>query len=254
MPRILAGLRWRMYFALSPVVYHRVYRWSWAPADRPTPEGALPDGFELVEATAADLPLLGRLGAGFDRAAGFLAAGHRLWLVRRGDTVAFSAWTFIGEAPTDASPTGWIPLPDGVVCQEDTNVHPDFRGRGLAGVASQLIAARLFRSGVADRFVTAILDMNTASRQVGAKSAAREFAVVRVDKIGLVRWRGGWRERLADRRAVLRRVRVEPARAGSGAAASDDELVGWLRSAVREGAPGPARAAGTIERPALAAS
>jgi hypothetical protein len=236
MSRLVAGLQWRLYRALSPVLYHRVYRWSWAPADRPAPHAVLPDGFELVEATEADLPLLRQVDADFPRARDFLAAGHRLWLVRRGSELAFSAWTFIGRAPTDAARSGWIALPEGVVCQEDTNTHRDHRGRGLAGVASHLIAARLFRQGVATRLVTAILDMNAASHRVRSKSSAHEFALVRIDKVGLVRWGGGWRNRLGDRRLVLARVRVDPPAGGS----ADDELLGWLRSAVREGVAGPA--------------
>jgi hypothetical protein len=234
--------------AAQPFYRHRVYRWSWTPADQPPSAKPLPEGFALTRATADDLPLLEQVGADFDRARDFLAAGHQLWLVRDGSRVAFSAWTFLGAAPTDAPRTGWMPLPEGTVNQEDSNTHVDFRGQGLAGLASQQIAAELLRSGEATRVITAILDTNTSSRRAAAKSAWREFAVVDVKKFGLLRRDADWRSRRGDRPLVATRLRFSRPDVEGGLSAADEELFAWIRTAMRRGVPGPVVGA---EAPAL---
>src|SRR4051812_15110599 len=173
---------------VSRVCRRRVYRWFWAPVEQPLVDVLLPAGFEFTRGTEEDLPLLAQVGADFARARDFLAAGHRLWLVRRGDQVAFSGWIFLGSAPTDSVRTGWMPLDDDLGNHEDTNTHPDFRGRGLAVIARQLMAADLARDGVVTHVVTGILANNTSSLRVTAKSLGwREFAVVEMTKIGLLR-------------------------------------------------------------------
>jgi hypothetical protein len=229
--------------AAQPFYRHRVYRWSWSPIDHPAPGKSLPEGFALTRATAEDLPLLEQMGADFDRAREFLAAGHALWLVRDGSRVAFSAWTFMGAAPTDAPRTGWMLLPEGTVNQEDSNTHVDFRGQGLAGVASQAIHAELLRSGEATRLITAILDSNTASRRAASKTSWREFAVVDVKKFGLLRRDADWRGRRADGALVATRLGFSRPDVEGGPSADDEELFAWLQTAMRHGVPGPAVAA-----------
>jgi len=235
--------------AAQPFYRHRVYRWSWSPVDHPPLATSLPEGFTLSRATADDLPLLEQMGAHFDRARDFLAAGHQLWLVRKGDQVVFSAWTFTGAAPTDAPRTGWMLLPEGTVNQEDSNTRADFRGRGIASVASQAIHAELLRSGTATRLVTAILDSNTASRRSAAKSAWREFAVVDVKKFGLLRSDADWRSRRGDGALVATRLRFARPDVEGGLSAADEELFDWIRTAMRHGVPGPVVGA---EAPVLA--
>lgn len=235
--------------AVAPVYRHRVYRWSWSPADQPALAKSLPEGFALTRATADDLPLLEQMGADFDRARDFLAAGHALWLVRNGSRVAFSAWTFMDAAPTDAPRTGWMLLPDGTVNQEDSNTHVDFRGQGIAPLASQLIAAELLRSGEATRVITAILDSNTASRRAASKTCWREFAVVDVKKFGLLRRDADWRGRHADGALVATRLRFSRPDVEGGLSAADEELFAWIRTAMRHGVPGPVVGA---EAPVLA--
>src|SRR3954471_15605316 len=166
--------------AVAPFYRHRLYRWYWSEGDPSLEVGPLPDGFELTRGGEADLHLLEQMGADFDRARDFLAAGHRLWLLRHGDRGAFSAWTFLGSAPSDATRTGWFALPEATLNQEDSNTHPDFRGKGLAGIASQAIYAELNREAGITRRITFMLDDNAASRRAAAKAGWREFAVVDV--------------------------------------------------------------------------
>lgn len=230
--------------ATAPLYRHHRYRWAWGPLDARLTAEPLPDGFELVEAGEAELPLLQQADAGFPRARDFLAAGHRLWMVRNGDRLAFSGWTFIGSAPADASRTGWVSLPDGVINAEDATAHPDVRGRGFAAMSWALVAARLARERVASRMITGYLDTNASSRHAVAKSGLREFAVVDVTKVGLLPDDAEWRMRHADGPLCRTRVRVRRPGADGTASPTDLELFGWLRTAVRAGVPGPAAGAG----------
>jgi hypothetical protein len=238
--------------AAAKVYRHRVYRMSWSPADQPAVDIPLPEGFALVRGTENDLPLLEQMGAGFDRAADFLAAGHRLWLLTDGERLAFSAWTFMETAPSDGPRTGWMVLPEGTVNQEDSNAHPDFRGKGLAVVASQLIAAELLREGAATRVVTAILDTNTASRRAAAKSVWREFAVIDIKKFGLLRRDDQWRLRRGDGPLVLTRLAFARPEVDGGLTPADEELFTWIQLAMKRGVRGPRRAVPVAVEPAAA--
>lgn len=225
---------------VSPFYRHQLYRWQWSEFD-PSRTMPLPEGFELVRASEVDLPALEQIGAGFDRASDFLAAGHRLWLVRNGDRVAFSAWTFLGSGPSNATRTGWLALPEGTFNQEDSNTHPDFRGQGLAGAAGRAIFAELNRDMGLTRRVTYILDRNAASRRSAAKGGWREFALVDVTKLGLLRRDAGWRSRNGDGPWSLTRLRVQQASVIGGPSTADDEMYAWVRAAIKRGVPGPER-------------
>jgi GNAT superfamily N-acetyltransferase len=235
--------------AAAPFYRHQLFRWYWAEVDQPTGDQALPDGFELVHGTEADLPLLAQVGADFDRARDFLAAGHRLWLVRNGDTLAFSTWTFLGSAPSGAARTGWLALPEATANQEDANTHPDFRGQGLAGAASRQIAAELARECGIRRGVAFMLDDNASSRRAAAKSGSREFAVVDLKKFGFLRRDSDWRSRRGDGPFVVTKLRVEQSAVDGERLPGDDEMFAWLRSATRKPVPGPQRGAGAVQEP-----
>jgi hypothetical protein len=242
MTRWLTAARRCAIRAAAPFYRHQLFRWYWAEVDQPTGDSgdqALPDGFELVHGTEADLPLLAQVGADFDRARDFLAAGHRLWLVRKGDTLAFSAWTFLGSAPSGAARTGWLALPEGTANQEDTNTHPDFRGQGLVGAASRQIAAELVRECGIRRGVAFMLEDNAPSRRAAAKSGSREFAVVDLKKFGFLRRDSDWRSRRGDGPFALTRLRIEQAGVDGERLPGDDEMFAWLRSATRNPVPGP---------------
>jgi hypothetical protein len=234
--------------AVTPFYRHRVYRWYWSEIAPSTPV-AWPEGFELVRGEEADLPLLEQMGADFERARDFLAAGHRLWLVRKGDTVAFSAWTFLGSAPSDTTRTGWLALPEATLNQEDSNTHPDFRGKGLAGAGSQGIFAALHAESGISRRITFMLDDNVASRRAAAKSGWREFAVVDVKKFGFLRQDAEWRSRNGDGPFVATKLRVEQPDVEVERSAGDEEMFAWIRTATRKGVPGPQRGAGPVQEP-----
>lgn len=227
---------------LGPFYRHQTFLWMWSPAGPREPEPTLPDGFSLVHGTEADLPLLAQLGTGFDRAGEFLAAGHRLWLLLEGDRLVFASWTFIGRAPTDAARTGWIELPEGTFNPEDSTTHPDYRGRGVAGLAGALIHRETMREQPR-RYVFAALTTNTSSLRAAAKGPARPFAVVDQTKIGLLRRDAGWRNRRGDTPLTYSRVRVSPAEVPGGATQVEEELLAWFRSAIRTGVRGPGPAA-----------
>lgn len=250
MARAITSARGFAARASAKVYRHRVYRWSWSPADQPALDIPLPEGFSFVRGTEHDLHLLEQVGADFDRARDFLAAGHRLWLITDGARVAFSAWTFLETAPTDAAHTGWLVLPEGTVNQEDSNTHPEFRGRGLLGLACQMIAAELLREGRATRVITAILDSNTASRRGAAKSAWREFAVVDVTKFGLLRRDDEWRSRRGDGPLVVNRLAFERPEIDGGPTPDDDEMFAWIQTAMKRGVRGPRPAVPEVIEPA----
>jgi hypothetical protein len=249
MARTLTPVRRFAARAATPFYRHQLYRWYWSELDPSIPDRALPDGFELVRGGEGDLPLLAQMGTDFERARDFLAAGHRLWLIRKGDAVAFSAWTFHGSAPSDAARTGWLALPEATANQEDSNTHPDFRGQGLAGAASQRIAAALIREAGIRRMVTFMLDDNMASRRAAAKSGWREFAVVDVKKFGLLRRDSEWRNRRGDGPFVVMKLRVEQSAAEGDRPAGDDDMFAWIRSATKNAVPGPERGAGPVQEP-----
>jgi hypothetical protein len=226
--------------AVAPCYRHQCFRWVWGAVQGGTDDAPLPAGFEFVEAGEADLPLLRQLDADFPRAPEFLAAGHRLWIIHNGDELAFSVWTFIDRAPTAASRTGWIALPPGVVNVEDTNAHPDRRGRGLAAAAWGRLVGQLAREGSATHMVSAFLDTNHVSRAVAARSGWREFAVTDVTKVGLLRDDAAWRMRSADRALASTRLRIERPDPQTAGTPEDEQFFAWLQTAVRAGVSGPA--------------
>ena len=228
--------------AISPFYRHQTFVWMWSPVRDRDRGLTLPDGFRLIRASEADLPLLEQLDTGFDRAAEFLAAGHRLWLLCQGERVVYASWTFLGVAPTPAARSGWIALPAGFVHPEDSTTHPDHRGQGVAGLAGGLIHQAQVQDGW-KRYVFCALTTNTSSLRASAKRAARAFALVEVTKIGLLRSDAGWRNRRADTPLTYTRVRITQPEVPGGPTPADEELLDWFRSAVRAGVPGPGPAA-----------
>ena len=234
----LARARQLVARVISPFYRHQTFLWMWSPAEPREVQGTLPEGFSVVRATEADLPLLDQLGTNFDRAAEFLAAGHRLWLVHDGDRAIYSAWTFAGRAPTDAARTGWIELPEGMLNPEDAHAHPDHRGQGLAARAGAVSHQHQLREGCT-RYVFTALTTNASSLRAAAKGPARPFAVVELTKVGLLRSDAGWRNRRGDTRLTFSRVRITQPEIAGGPTPEDEEVLAWFRSAIRAGVTGP---------------
>jgi GNAT superfamily N-acetyltransferase len=222
-----------------PFTFRLRDRFIWlqvAPADI-SPRRPLPEGMELTRGRVEDLPLLDEVGARFDRAAEFLAAGHDWWLLREAGRLVYSAWIFHGIAPFDAAPHGWIPLPPRTVNLEDSITATEYRGRGILAAASTAIFDELARAGV-ERMVTVVQEANTASLRGLAKSSWRTFAVVDVLRYGLLRRGRNWRDRIDPWTPLARgRVVVRPADTASDPVA--DRLRAWLTDAVRADTRGP---------------
>ena len=163
---------------------HVWYRLSMPPASPPL---ALPAGLELIQAEHGDLRLLQQLETiGRFEAECRLSAGEDLWIVHDGAQAACAFWIFWDQAPVLAAPGGWMPLPEGCVCLEDSVTAPAYRGRGIAPAAWSQVAARLAEQEVA-RIITKIDESNTASRRAVEKIGFREMAVMDMERVWLMR-------------------------------------------------------------------
>jgi GNAT superfamily N-acetyltransferase len=104
-----------------------------------------------------------------------LEEGATLWLVTEDERLAFACWTFPDRAPAWAARDAAIPLPDGVVCLEDSHSSPDFQGRGVAPAAWSGIADRLAAEGHM-ALLTKVGEGNSASRRAVEKAGFVEVA------------------------------------------------------------------------------
>lgn len=144
-------------------------------ADRP--RRAMPADLELIEAGEAELASLrGMNDAPLNR-----SHGGRLFLVMGGEEPAFSCWIFPTSAPLLAARGGWMTLPRGVVCLEDSVTSAAFRGRGIAPAAWSAIADQLEAAGV-EQIVTKVQDINAPSRKAVGKAGFREVAIMHTER------------------------------------------------------------------------
>lgn len=137
----------------------------------------------LTRPPYAQLDLVEQVGQSADSARARHADGHEQWLVLDGSTVAFACWIFRGRAPVAAHADGWLPLPAGTVCLEDSVTAPTHRGRGIAPRAWTLLAAMLHEEGVAS-MITKIEVENVPSRKAVGKAGFKEVAVQRFERLG----------------------------------------------------------------------
>lgn len=144
---------------------------------------ALPAGATLVEASGADVDLLDELPSVSPEAARKLRVrGSRLFLVLEERRPLFACWIHTGATPALAAPGGWLPLPDGTVCLEDSVTAPAARGRGIAPAAWSELAHRLAAEGAA-AMITKVEVVNAASRKAVEKAGFREFARMRLSRV-----------------------------------------------------------------------
>lgn len=147
----------------------------------------LPQGMYLQHAGHDELPLLQPLDTvGRFEAECRLSAGADLWMVRDGAVAACSFWIFWDQSPVLAAAHGWMPLPEGTVCLEDSVTAPAYRGRGLAPAAWARVAARLSEQGVSS-IITKIEEQNTPSRRAVEKIGFREVAVMDLERVWMMR-------------------------------------------------------------------
>ncbi len=100
-----------------------------------------------------------------------------------GQTAAFSCWVFHGRAPVLAARGGWLALPPGVVCLEDSVTNPDYRGRGIAPAAWGGIAATLHARGLTSLITKVAVD-NAPSRKACLKAGFVEVGTMRLTRVG----------------------------------------------------------------------
>src|SRR3954453_17076353 len=148
---------------------HEEHYWSALDTASVTDAPDFESPLTLTLATADDLPLVEQVGHSVFDARKWHGEGHDLWLVRDGDAMAFMCWIFNGSAPVAAARGGWLQLPAGVACLEDSITNPDYRGRGIAPRTWKQIAVKLRERGI-DSMVTKVETENVPSRKAVAKA------------------------------------------------------------------------------------
>ncbi len=164
--------------ALSLHETHVWYELTLADAPAPPPR----DDLEVRRANPGELHLLNRIPAtGVHRAVALLARGGSLWLAFRDGRPAFSCWTWREHAPVGAARRGWLELPDGVACLEDSVTAAAFRGQGVAPAAWAAVVDALRREG-ARTLITKVGEDNAPSRRAVQKAGFAEVATMRTDR------------------------------------------------------------------------
>jgi GNAT superfamily N-acetyltransferase len=82
-----------------------------------------------------------------------------------------------------SGPGGWVWLPAGVACLEDSATAPDFRGRGVAPAAWTAVGDRLRERGTSV-LVTKVAIENVASCRAVAKAGFVHVATMRAIRLG----------------------------------------------------------------------
>ena len=152
------------------------------------PPPPLPEGMYLQQAGYDELPLLQQLETvGRFEAECRLSAGADLWLIRdRAAAAACSFWIFWDRTPVLAASRGWLTLPEGTVCLEDSVTAPGYRGRGVAPAGWARAAAQLSKQGVSN-IITKIEEQNAPSRRAVEKIGFCEMAVMDLERVWMIR-------------------------------------------------------------------
>jgi len=157
---------------------HIWYRLDMA-SGRPRPP--LPPRFDLRPASTHELELLRPLETlGLQEARRRLAGGAQLWLLREAGEAAFACWIFRGRTPVLAARGGWMPLPSGIACLEDSVTAVRCRGRGLAPAVWARVADSLAEQGFT-ALITKVAESNLPSRRAVEKAGFE--AVARMDLV-----------------------------------------------------------------------
>lgn len=166
---------------------HERHVWYRLDLPRTAAPPPLPEGMYLQHAGRDELPLLRPLETvGQFEAQCRLSAGADLWLVRDRSVAACSFWIFWDQSPVLAAARGWMPLPEGTVCLEDSVTAPAYRGRGLAPAGWARVAAQLAEQGVSS-IITKIEEQNAPSRRAVEKIGFREMAIMDLERVWMMR-------------------------------------------------------------------
>jgi len=150
-------------------------------AERPRRE--LPPGVQLERGGLDQAHRVEELDQNPDATRERLGAGNTLWLAFDGDDLLFGCWTFSERTPVLAAPGGWLHLPGGIACLEDSATTPVARGRGIAPGSWTAIADQLAGEGCT-AMITKVEVANTASRKAVVKSGFREIGVMSYTRLG----------------------------------------------------------------------
>jgi len=168
--------------ALGPALrLHETHVWYELDLARVSP-ASVPDGLVVRRAAEGEAEVLRDIPAtGVRRARGLLARGGVLWLAFRDGEPAFSCWTWRARTPLRAARGGWLALPPGVACLEDSVTAARFRGCGVAPAAWAVVAGAVRADG-AHALVTKVGEDNTASRRAVEKAGFHVAASMRTDR------------------------------------------------------------------------
>ncbi len=150
-------------------------------AERPRRE--LPDDVRLRRGGENDLADAVEMGQRADEVRDRLTSGNDLWLAGDDAGPLFRCWIYRGHAPVLAARGGWLDLPHGTVCLEDSATSPRARGRGVAPGAWTGIADALQAEGIVHMITKVGVD-NAPSRKAVTKAGFRELGVMRLVKRG----------------------------------------------------------------------
>lgn len=158
--------------------------WYELPLEAERPARPLEPGLRLLEAGLEHLPLLGELPTlPPSEAAKLREGGGRLFFVLDADEPLFSCWIHERRTPVLAAPGGWLTLPPGVACLEDSVTAAAARGRGIAPAAWSALAGLLQEEGVR-ALITKVGVENAPSRRAVEKAGFHEVALMRLRRVG----------------------------------------------------------------------
>lgn len=144
-----------------------------------------PENIELSKLSEDGVPYLSQLATvGRMEARRRLTQGAELWLAREGSQAVFACWIFRKRAPVLAARGGWLELPDGVVCLEDSVTSPAYRGRGIAPAAWNRVADELRHDG-SKTIITKVASDNVPSRRAVERAGFRAVATMTFNRCGL---------------------------------------------------------------------
>lgn len=170
---------------VQALVLREEHIWYELPLPGDRPRRPLPAGLVLVEGDQRQRGLATQMegGPGRQQLDEFSGVGGQLWIVLDGRRAAFTCWTFPKLTPALAAPGGWLELPAGTVCLEDSATSPDHRGRGIAPAAWSGIADVLAGRGTASMITKVAVD-NVPSRRAVTKAGFTEVAQMRLLRVG----------------------------------------------------------------------
>ena len=180
---LILAMRYLGRYLLTVLYQHERHIWYVATPSAIKTGERLSTELKLQRAGPEHLDMLAQSNlCGRSSAAGFLAAGADLWVVRETERAAFCCWIFRTRTPTVAARGGWKTLPPDTVCLEASMTGSNYRGRGIAPIAWASIAQGLQQEGVRTIITKVEID-NIPSRRAVLKAGFHEAALMDFLKI-----------------------------------------------------------------------